>query len=757
MGRRGRRTSARPRRGDRSACAVPLPCRARPQRAVVDSDVSDSDASLGSAAADYAANVVEQDAPGFAPAPDPLAGQFSEGGGVQTCLTLENTADTPPALVMFQHVLSTPEPKYSDDSDDDDDDDDDELDYGMAGKGGDDDDSLDDTSGEESDDSRSAPLGQYAPRSDGGHGENSSLDDDSSRCYNHVHHTRKPSGSSGQSNYVASGKKMKREAEAIAGQMVRSLLGAPRRATEANLAASENADAPLSLIVSDPRCTLVVLRIALLAGRHTDFVRVEDKLVISISGSGRVLAEEEDAGKLNDEASIVVEDTFADRHPGDWSCGGGEGVVRARCEEMLDYFAAVPAMNPSTTIAFPTKRVHFVLEHIAALLGAKFTRAVLASTPDQSGILTVGERITHALTRSEMADLAEVAIQTQCWKRLGRSSGAHHHSREKLGLPGVLGSDESRTRSAAYSALELCDKNSVSGVGAISLSFHKLPGRGEAALKSVADILGLAFTSDQNKIIVIRRFESLSGSGASDPELVGSLENALQEFFPPLRFNRLRLEPSNRKPAGKGLLRLGNRFRLLACHMLDFMSTYPSSKQSLTLAKSHIDICHALVTVAREAHYGAQIIGKGRKAMVFVRGSESKLRMLVRAELEHIVNMVEQEKFGSQMSLCANERRKAKAKKKRKAKCRGDDPSIRTIFASGQGSAAPTIATERGRESLAREFQRAEPIDTRNRGHQLLSRLGWKEGDGLGAQLSGRKDPIRPTFNSGRRGLGGSS
>lgn len=49
----------------------------------------------------------------------------------------------------------------------------------------------------------------------------------------------------------------------------------------------------------------------------------------------------------------------------------------------------------------------------------------------------------------------------------------------------------------------------------------------------------------------------------------------------------------------------------------------------------------------------------------------------------------------------------------------------------------------------------APPLDESNRGFRLLGLLGHEAGTGLGADGSGRTEPLLPTFNSGRRGIGG--
>jgi hypothetical protein len=49
----------------------------------------------------------------------------------------------------------------------------------------------------------------------------------------------------------------------------------------------------------------------------------------------------------------------------------------------------------------------------------------------------------------------------------------------------------------------------------------------------------------------------------------------------------------------------------------------------------------------------------------------------------------------------------------------------------------------------------AQPIEEGNRGRRMLQAMGWKEGESLGANDSGVKDPLQVTVRAKRAGLGG--
>ena len=49
---------------------------------------------------------------------------------------------------------------------------------------------------------------------------------------------------------------------------------------------------------------------------------------------------------------------------------------------------------------------------------------------------------------------------------------------------------------------------------------------------------------------------------------------------------------------------------------------------------------------------------------------------------------------------------------------------------------------------------RGDPLNTKNKGYQMLLKLGWTEGNGLGTEGSGIKSPIGASKQWGRMGLG---
>lgn len=64
----------------------------------------------------------------------------------------------------------------------------------------------------------------------------------------------------------------------------------------------------------------------------------------------------------------------------------------------------------------------------------------------------------------------------------------------------------------------------------------------------------------------------------------------------------------------------------------------------------------------------------------------------------------------------------------------------------------------RGRTGLGRggnEAVAADQLERSNKGFALLEKMGWKEGEGLGKDRSGRTEPLRPERRGGRSGLGG--
>ena len=46
------------------------------------------------------------------------------------------------------------------------------------------------------------------------------------------------------------------------------------------------------------------------------------------------------------------------------------------------------------------------------------------------------------------------------------------------------------------------------------------------------------------------------------------------------------------------------------------------------------------------------------------------------------------------------------------------------------------------------------PLNSSNKGHMLLTKLGWSSGTGLGRECQGRKDPLLPEKRARRAGLG---
>lgn len=71
--------------------------------------------------------------------------------------------------------------------------------------------------------------------------------------------------------------------------------------------------------------------------------------------------------------------------------------------------------------------------------------------------------------------------------------------------------------------------------------------------------------------------------------------------------------------------------------------------------------------------------------------------------------------------------------------------------------------TKEGRKAVAKfaatkrtiaKGGKGEPIDATNKGFTLLQKMGWKEGEGLGKDGGGRKEPIQNVKLRGRGGLG---
>ena len=46
------------------------------------------------------------------------------------------------------------------------------------------------------------------------------------------------------------------------------------------------------------------------------------------------------------------------------------------------------------------------------------------------------------------------------------------------------------------------------------------------------------------------------------------------------------------------------------------------------------------------------------------------------------------------------------------------------------------------------------PLNSSNKGHMLLTKLGWSSGTGLGRKCQGRRDPLLPEKRASRAGLG---
>lgn len=78
---------------------------------------------------------------------------------------------------------------------------------------------------------------------------------------------------------------------------------------------------------------------------------------------------------------------------------------------------------------------------------------------------------------------------------------------------------------------------------------------------------------------------------------------------------------------------------------------------------------------------------------------------------------------------------------------------------SGQGS--PQGMTGQQRWGVNGERRRgadaalnAKPLEKTNRGFEMLAKMGWKEGEGLGTAREGRREPVKAQLRRGRMGLG---
>ncbi|KAF6002667.1 hypothetical protein F1559_001341 [Cyanidiococcus yangmingshanensis] len=71
-----------------------------------------------------------------------------------------------------------------------------------------------------------------------------------------------------------------------------------------------------------------------------------------------------------------------------------------------------------------------------------------------------------------------------------------------------------------------------------------------------------------------------------------------------------------------------------------------------------------------------------------------------------------------------------------------------------------TVRTERGRAQLQQTTLMVQPVESANRGHEMLRRIGWQPGQALGTENARERallEPVAATVRAPRRGLGAST
>lgn len=64
-------------------------------------------------------------------------------------------------------------------------------------------------------------------------------------------------------------------------------------------------------------------------------------------------------------------------------------------------------------------------------------------------------------------------------------------------------------------------------------------------------------------------------------------------------------------------------------------------------------------------------------------------------------------------------------------------------------------SSKKGQSSGARAALNGRPLEKNNRGFEMLEKMGWKKGDGLGSEREGRREPVVAELRRHRAGLGG--
>ena len=70
--------------------------------------------------------------------------------------------------------------------------------------------------------------------------------------------------------------------------------------------------------------------------------------------------------------------------------------------------------------------------------------------------------------------------------------------------------------------------------------------------------------------------------------------------------------------------------------------------------------------------------------------------------------------------------------------------------------AAAPVPAKRTKASVKEDIREglAQPLQAGNKGFQMLLKMGFKEGQGLGEEGKGKKEPVGVEIKEGRRGLG---
>lgn len=513
------------------------------------------------------------------------------------------------------------------------------------------------------------------------------------------------------------------------------------------------------------------------------YLIVKDKLASGDqNGAGNGIRSPEE---LHETTSLILKQAAVKRKPTeDATLDTQEAKARAKCEEFLSLLTSNASDDcPPFNLVARDLQVCKILQRLACVMGmncvleesnvdAHFSEYMLTfSSPC----------IRYGMSRKSLSDIVEYLIRRMLWREEDESSriAARGH-RSVVNRPPRIGSDESLARAVAQNVIDVWTKIMLSTEEQfLVIVGDSLPSLWYEAMSKLTNTLGITFdvTNSESKSmflpvfhfdvqsvrewmhgsersVTIRALEdifrnevsvlhSLNAKQAGTRDTEFSMRATIDDTATPTKHRNRRSGRLN------GLPRLRHNFSALASHFIQVLCTSVDDVPRHEVRAKNKIIRQALADFARVSGCNVKSTsGSPRLVLESETADSVPSHEILQENLERITELF----FGSKPGSTQKCKERKQTKLDRQQRRQGRKQSKQ----HGRGvscTPVPSTTTRAGRNALEKST-RASPIGQSNVGHQMLTRMGWQDGTGLGISESGRTAPLLPCFNVGRKGLG---